>query len=940
LEIWVLPYKEEADVFGAKYSELCRRAEKDGKSFEDGVLSYLDFAESFETINRHAQMIPAELATPVREFTPTLSEFVGPRNRVMHQRPLEPDDLSIGLRLCVDLSSTELSLPTTRDCLARIQADPTWSPLIQLAAPANDDVLNNLPLPEYDETGLLGRRKETDDLVKRLETSRDPVISLVGEGGMGKTALAVDSLWRLATNPSSPFDAILWSSLKTERLTAEGIERLRGAASDVLGVTTRIGQGLDESFAGSPVELGEMLEGFRVLIAIDNVESADSGEIVDFYDAMPDGCTLLLTSRVGLGQLERRITVGPLDERSAVHMLRTLAQRRGLAALSKLSPKQLGRQVERLRSTPLAIRWYVEAIAAGADPGMQIEDQAVLLRFCLETIYSDLSELARTALGVMYTAGGALDIGKLAVIANASSDDVISALQDLQRRSLVESQLGGDDGLHQSYALTAATTHYLASVDRPSGASVDAAETRIEELRESEERRQILATQDVTRAEYIEVPEERYQAVAHLLQRAVRQSNRRSRRESPELDRALQLAPDFYEVHRVTAFTATQRGQFVLAREAYEKATELAPTAFAKARVAYFHSWLVGNRLGDLGRAEDLAQEAFDEIGTPAAQCRLAQVQMFAKKFDAAESNLREVVQSGDIRTVLIARTQLASVAKRRVESLRRQRNPLGAVQAGAADLKELGAYFDTGMTDGTLRGKAIDLASEVLSAATAMTSYGACRSELLAVVRFCRSMKNEILLSDRRSLIFAACINLLRTPDLPVDLQGEIETLIGEVELKGAQAESGARVQARVMSYEHQRGYGFVSIAEHEENVFFHRTDIVNHKLSVFLIPGGIVTGVLSNGPKGPRLTSVLPDRSELVDREVLDSCYCKVVDKDSSKLEVIESRTGVTVKVPRSDVSQDVWQGVQVNDHLRLALEIGDHGAEPIAGSAHVTV
>ena len=39
---------------------------------------------------------------------------------------------------------------------------------------------------------------------------------------MGKTALAVKALWDLVNHSDCPYDVVLWSSLKTERLTVNG----------------------------------------------------------------------------------------------------------------------------------------------------------------------------------------------------------------------------------------------------------------------------------------------------------------------------------------------------------------------------------------------------------------------------------------------------------------------------------------------------------------------------------------------------------------------------------------------------------------------------------------------------------------------------------------------------------------------------------------------
>jgi hypothetical protein len=66
LQQWVLPYKEEEAVFGGRYGLLRQRVDEDGADPSASVLHYADFADSFEIVNRHATMVPAEVARAVK----------------------------------------------------------------------------------------------------------------------------------------------------------------------------------------------------------------------------------------------------------------------------------------------------------------------------------------------------------------------------------------------------------------------------------------------------------------------------------------------------------------------------------------------------------------------------------------------------------------------------------------------------------------------------------------------------------------------------------------------------------------------------------------------------------------------------------------------------------------------------------------------------------
>src|ERR1700756_934188 len=56
-------------------------------------LVYVDFGDLIQIANRHGSLLPPEISRELREATPLFSSVIPVRNRVMHSRPLEYDDL-------------------------------------------------------------------------------------------------------------------------------------------------------------------------------------------------------------------------------------------------------------------------------------------------------------------------------------------------------------------------------------------------------------------------------------------------------------------------------------------------------------------------------------------------------------------------------------------------------------------------------------------------------------------------------------------------------------------------------------------------------------------------------------------------------------------------------------------------------------------------------
>ena len=931
LRQWVLSYKTEDDVFGGRYRLLRERAEEDGADPSGSVIDYADFADSFEIVNRHSAMVPGEVARAIKDYTPHLAAFIGPRNRVMHSRPLHEGDLEAGLKLCMGLLDQPLPLPTLRDLVTRIQEDPSWSPALDSSASSDAKVAHNLPFPEFDETGLLGRVNENRDLLERLRRRRDRVITLVGEGGMGKTALAVKTLDDLVYEPDCPYEAVLWASLKTERLTAEGVEAVGTAARDVLGIAAHLARPLDDTFHGTPEELGELLAGIEVLIAIDNVESTSADEIVRFYDAMPDSCWFLLTSRVGLGQLERRIPVGPLDCKSGAKMLRVLAARRGLTSLAQLSPQQLEAQVDRLRGTPLAIRWYVEAVSAGLPASVAIRDQSELLRFCLETIYGGLTEAARRCVTVLYAAQAGLDASQIAVASDLSADTLARALQDLQRRSLVEVQHAGAEGLYEKYKLTAATTRYLGSVDRPTDSVLKDAEKRLAELHASEERRQREAAGSAVSLYYFDVEEEEHKAIAHILRKALLASRKEPAEAEAQLQRAKGLAPDYHEVHRVEGVLATNAAQHARAHEAYERAYELAPDGTARARVAHFYSWLVAEQ-GDIQRALELETEAHNVLDLPATRTRVGQYLMYAKRFDEAEAMLRPVLGMDDLRSVLIAWTQLLSVTKRRVEDLRAARQAGDAVRVGARGLREISAYLDTGVTDSTLRSRALDLGLETLQAACDLQDWNGCEDDVAVILRYATRHANELLVHPDRSFWLRTSRRMRESRSCPTDVAESLAALEATLAVK----EGHELLRGLVVGFDCAKGYGFIEQTHGTERVFFHRSDLRDRGVEVLLMKDTPVSFAVRREEKGLHASGVRPELAPEVETDVLRSRRGQVARKYDDYLFATDEHTKAPVFVGMHAMPAREWKHVAVGDLLRYDLELVPKGPRAVRGSA----
>ncbi|WP_221261922.1 NB-ARC domain-containing protein, partial [Xanthomonas campestris] len=265
-------------------------------------------------------------------------------------RPLNFNDLPLVTDFCEELiyssPSTWINVTNT---VSHLKADPSF--VLGLSIPSTDvdsRISHNLPLPDFDETGLIGR----DDLVeqvKKLCLGGFPVISIVGEGGIGKSALALKVAYELLDDPKSKFDAIIWVTSKTTQITVNEIRDIRGAITDSIGVISEISSQLGTSTTTQPLEeIAEYLSTFKIALFIDNLETIMDDTIRTFVGALPEGSKIIITSRIGLGAYEYPIKLSGMAEKYASELLRNLSKLRNVPLLLRQDEATVRRFVNRM----------------------------------------------------------------------------------------------------------------------------------------------------------------------------------------------------------------------------------------------------------------------------------------------------------------------------------------------------------------------------------------------------------------------------------------------------------------------------------------------------------------------------------------------------------------------------------------------------------------
>jgi len=310
-----------------------------------------------------------------------------------------------------DIISNGLNFGDFKILLEKIKSDPN-SVILKIPTDFVEDflttngIVNNIPIPDYDyEGGFVGRDEDRKKIIQLLQGEKFPVITITGSGGVGKTSLALKVIQDITENPiNKVFDAIIWSSAKETKLSELGIEDIEPSLKsydelldtiiELFGfkdelTTTETSE--KEKLANSIIELSK-----KVLIAIDNLETITDQRIINFILDAPLKVKFLITSRKGIGQVERRHELKELKAKEAIYLFRQLAKDKQLPSLLSLSDEIIKNYVSKVSYYPLAIKWVIGQVARGKDINRIIDaihtSDSDISKFCYEQIFSTLSE--------------------------------------------------------------------------------------------------------------------------------------------------------------------------------------------------------------------------------------------------------------------------------------------------------------------------------------------------------------------------------------------------------------------------------------------------------------------------------------------------------------------------------------------------------------------
>ena len=206
----------------------------------------------------------------------------------------------------------------------------------------------------------------------------------------------------------------------------------------------------------------------KCLLIIDNLETIiENDSLISFIKDIPRPSQVLITSRKGLGEIERRYPISDMLENDALKLFRIVAKERKMVSLLSLQNGTISELVKRVKCYPLLIKWSIGQIFLGKDieaAFCQIfAGESEIAKFSFNDVFSLLSDDAKIILFSMIVQGDKpVSRYVLMHLTNLTDDLFEDAIKELVMTSFITPESKEtESGVLTEYSMLALTRGFI-----------------------------------------------------------------------------------------------------------------------------------------------------------------------------------------------------------------------------------------------------------------------------------------------------------------------------------------------------------------------------------------------------------------------------------------------------------------------------------------------
>ena len=637
-------------------------------NIEDSI-DYLDFHDTFVILNKNKSFLTKQESDYLKGILKSLEEITPIRNRVMHTRPLLGGDFTTVYNFVSELSSkAPIDWSITLETKTKIENDPSY--VLTLTLPtieyqkSEQKVIHNLPLPDFDETGFIGRKNDVEDIKKLIFSNK--VVSIIGDGGIGKTALALKIAYDIVDmNDNSPFDLVIWTSAKTTMLTSKGIEEIYDAITNYTGLVDLISDTLEieKTTSDKLKEILEYFSLFNTLLIIDNLETIQSEEVIEFIREAQMKCNIVITSRIGLGELEYRRKLKGFSDAESAKLIREIARIRDSETLIKLPQETLIDISKKLYHNPLAIKWFVNTVEAGISPSEVLNNKDDLLDFCLTNVYGKLSDGAIKILSTLRAARKSLRSAEMIYLSELEPIEVRKCLLELFKTTLISSEITDGGNIEETnYYISDFAKDYLTKNHTIDARFIKEISSKLRDLTVSTAQLKKVNAYNIFEINAIIYRNSNEKIAAKYLQDALSLSWKKKYNEAiKKVNEARNIVPSHFESYRVGGFIKATSGDLLGADDDYKLGLEIEPKNH---KLLYFYSQFLLFQMEDPDSALEYAEKlAVQNVEHPSVAFLFVRIFNTKREYNKGINKLKSLLENPlDSKNERIAYTELISL--------------------------------------------------------------------------------------------------------------------------------------------------------------------------------------------------------------------------------------------------------------------------------------